>query len=121
MRHILLILILLGQSSYAFTAEEKFRMWEGRTLNNKIAFIMGALSQIEDVCLFQAQVDTYSGKDFDTSYKHCFQNKFPSKITLMDIVQTMDTLYAKPGAEKRSNTEVYQQALEILMARKPSN
>ena len=120
MRIVLLIAVLSIHAQTAFTATNDIGFyWIEDTLNGKIAFVMGALTQIEDFCNFKAVIDSREGKDHKSSFRDCFNANFPSHVTVMDFVNEIDRIYTQPGMSQLPQKDAYRQALNTLMARKP--
>lgn len=114
----IITIIFIANNTFAAQNSISFH-WNDETLNGKIAFVMGALIQIEEFCLFQAEIDRREGKNYDKSLKNCLNSNFPTHITEMDIVREMDKLFARPELYNHPDAEIYQQAFDALMARKP--
>ena len=117
---ILIMIIFFINISIIFSEAKKIQNgWIESTANMKTAFVLGALSQIQDLCLIRAQIASEDGEDYDKTYRNCMQINFPQTFSVKDIIQEIDRIYTQPSTDALPQKDAYRQALNTLMARKP--
>ena len=129
MKTILTLVILFSTLSPAFSAENNYSifpggirfsvLWPEMTLEGKRAYVMGALSQIREICLVDGGASTSNDKDNLAHVNACMNANYPFGISVQEIVEEMDRLFARPNSKELQQVDAYQQAVDTLMARRP--